>query len=435
MTQATVPARCRALLIAAPSSGSGKTSVTAALARMLVKDGLRVRVFKTGPDFLDPMVLEVASGAPVYQLDLWMVGEQECARLLYEAAAEADVLLVEGVMGLYDGDPSSADLAVRFGVPVAVVIDASAMAQTFAAVAQGLMRFRPLPVAGVIANRIAGERHGAMLVDGLDPAIPMLGLLPRVPEAAFPERHLGLVQAREVGDLARRIDLLAEAWSPRPMPLPEPVAFAPVPRAALPKLLEGVRIAVARDRALAFIYHANIDLLTAMGATLHYFSIVDETPPASDAIYLPGGYPELHASDIAANAGMHAALRAHHAAGLPMLAECGGMMCLAEGMTLTDGTRHALVGLLSLEVTMQTRLAAIGLQEITLPEGTLRGHTFHYSKTETSLAPLARAVAKRAGTPGEAVFRSKRLTASYLHLYFPSNPAAAAAMFHPDANR
>ena len=185
--------------------------MTAALARRLVKDGQRVRVFKTGPDFLDPMVLELASGAPVYQLDLWMVGEQECARLLYEAAAQADVLLVEGVMGLYDGDPSSADLAVRFGLPVAAVIDASAMAQTFAAVAQGLLRFRPLPVAGVIANRIAGERHGAMLGEGLDPGIPMLGRLPRIAEAAFPERHLGLVQAREVGDLDRRIDLLAEA--------------------------------------------------------------------------------------------------------------------------------------------------------------------------------------------------------------------------------
>ena len=409
--------------------------MTAALARRLVKDGQRVRVFKTGPDFLDPMVLELASGAPVYQLDLWMVGEQECARLLYEAAAQADVLLVEGVMGLYDGDPSSADLAVRFGLPVAAVIDASAMAQTFAAVAQGLLRFRPLPVAGVIANRIAGERHGAMLGEGLDPGIPMLGRLPRIAEAAFPERHLGLVQAREVGDLDRRIDLLAEAWSPRSVPLPEPVEFAPVPRVAPPKLLEDVQIAVARDQALSFLYRANLDLLEAMGARLRYFSIVDDTPPACDAIYLPGGYPELHASAIAANAGMHAALHAHHEAGRPMLAECGGMMCLAEGMTLTDGTRHALCGLLPMEVAMQKRLAAIGLQEVTLPEGTLRGHTFHYSKTETPVAPLARAVAKRGGTPGEAVFRSKRLPASYLHLYFPSNPAATATMFHPDASR
>lgn len=423
------------MLISAPSSGSGKTSVTAALARRLVKDGQRVRVFKTGPDFLDPMVLEVASSAPVYQLDLWMVGEAECARLLYEAAVEADVLLVEGVMGLYDGDPSSADLAVRFGLPVAAVIDASAMAQTFAAVAQGLLHFRPLPVAGVIANRIAGERHGAMLGVGLDPGIPMLGRLPRVAEAAFPERHLGLVQAQEVGDLSRRIDLLAEAWSPRPVPLPEPVVFAPVPRVAPPTLLEGVRIAVARDQALSFLYRANLDLLMAMGARLSYFSILEDTPLACDAIYLPGGYPELHAGAIAANARMHTALRAHYDAEKPMLAECGGMMCLAEAMTLTDGTRHVMGGLLPLEVTMQKRLSAIGLQEITLPEGVLRGHTFHYSKTETALAPLARAVAKRGGTPGEAVYRARRLTASYLHLYFPSNPAAAAAMFLPDAGR
>jgi cobyrinic acid a,c-diamide synthase len=242
------PARCRALLISAPSSGSGKTTVTAALARRLVKDGQRVRVFKTGPDFLDPMLLEAASGAPVYQLDLWMVGEVECARLLHDAAREADVLLVEGVMGLYDGDPSSADLARHFGLPVAVVIDASAMAQTFAAIAEGLLRHRPLQVGGVIANRVASERHAAMLTEGMDSSISLLGTLPRMDDAAFPERHLGLVQAGEVGDLDRRIDALAEKWLPRPVPLPAPVEFASSGAApAPPRLLDGVHIAVARD--------------------------------------------------------------------------------------------------------------------------------------------------------------------------------------------
>lgn len=431
MTEDFSPARCRALMISAPSSGSGKTSVTAALARRLTKDGHRVRVFKTGPDFLDPMILETASGAPVHQLDLWMVGESECARLLYEGASQADVLLVEGVMGLYDGNPSSADLAQRFGLPVAVVIDASAMAQTFAAVAEGLLRHRPLAVAGVIANRIAGARHGDMLTVGMDPAIPLLGRLPRMAEAAFPERHLGLVQAREVGDLDRRIDLLAEAWTPQPVPLPAAVEFVPVARTIPPKLLAGVRIAVARDTALAFLYRANLDLLTAMGADLQFFSVLQGALPNCDAVYLPGGYPELHAPAIAANAGLRNALRAHFESGKPILAECGGMMCLGEGLTLTDGSRHAMAGLLPLEVAMQQRLAALGLQEVALPEGTLRGHTFHYSKSTTSMAPLARATAKRDGKPGEAVYRAKRLTASYVHLYFASNPAGAAALFLP----
>ena len=432
MMSAAAPARCRALLISAPSSGSGKTSVTAALARRLVEDGLRVRVFKTGPDFLDPMILEAASGAPVYQLDLWMTGEAECARLLYEAASQADVLLIEGVMGLYDGDPSSADLARRFGVSVAVVIDASAMAQTFAAVAEGLLRHRPNAIAGVIANRVASERHGDMLCEGLDPAIPLLGRLPRMNEAALPERHLGLVQAREVGDLDRRIDLLAHAWTPRPVPLPEPVEFLPVAHEAPPRLLKGERIAVAHDTALAFLYRANLDLLEAMGARIETFSVITGALPACDAVFLPGGYPELHAAAIAANTGLRVALRAHHDAGKPMLAECGGMMCLAEGLTLTDGTRHTMFGLLPLEVAMQKRLAALGLQEVTLPEGTLRGHTFHYSKSETALVPLVRAVAKRGGVPGEAVYREGRLTASYVHLYFASNPEAAARLFLPD---
>ena len=423
---------CRALLISAQSSGVGKTSVTAAFARRLVKDGLKVRVFKTGPDFLDPMVLEVASGAPVYQLDLWMVGEAECTRLISEAAAEADVILVEGVMGLYDGDPSSADLATFFGLQVAVVIDASAMAQTFAAVAQGLLRFKPLAIGGVIANRVASERHGAMLSEGLDPAIPMLGILPRMPEAALPERHLGLVQAAEVADLGRRIDLLADAWKPVPVPLPDPVSFKRQPKPAIESTLEGVRIAIARDRALAFLYRANVDLLIALGAKLEFFSVIDGSLPECDAVYLPGGYPELHATAISANARLRDALRKHHAAGKPILAECGGMMCLAEGLKLNDGPRYAMLGLLPMEVAMQKRLSAIGLQSVTLPEGELRGHTFHYSKMETALSPLARAVARRGGTPGEPVFREGRLTASYLHLYFASNPAATAALFLPD---
>lgn len=425
-------ARARALLISAPASGSGKTSVTAALARRLMKKGHRVRTFKVGPDFLDPMVLEVATRAPVYQLDLWMVGERECARRLYEAACEADVLLIEGVMGLYDGEPSSADLAERFALPVAVAIDASAMAQTFAALAYGLLRFRPLPVGGVIANRVASDRHAGMLTEALAADIPMLGMLPRLAEAVFPERHLGLVQAAEVADLDRRIELLAEAWKPDQVPLPPPSEFENVPREPPPPLLKNVRIAVAKDAALSFLYRANLELLEEMGAQLAYFSALESKPPACDALYLPGGYPELHAEKLAANKAMKAAVERLHQAGRPIVAECGGMMCLARGMALVDGTRHEMCGLLPMEISMQRRLAAIGLQEVKLPEGILRGHTFHYSRMASDLAPLAQASARREGAPGEAVYRVKRLTASYLHLYFPSNPSAAAALFHPD---
>ena len=203
---------CPALFIAAPASGQGKTTVTAALACHYRQCGLRVRVFKTGPDFLDPMLLERASGAPVYQLDLWMGGEAHCRQLLHTAAGEADLILVEGVMGLFDGERSSADLAQLFGIPILAVIDASAMAQTFGAIAHGLASYRPqLAFAGVLANRLAGARHCQMLADSLPPGLPFFGYLPRDADIALPERHLGLVQAAEIADLDRRIEQAARS--------------------------------------------------------------------------------------------------------------------------------------------------------------------------------------------------------------------------------
>lgn len=203
---------CPAVLIAAPASGQGKTTVTAALARLHRNQGRKVRVFKCGPDFLDPMILERASGAPVYQLDMWMVGEQESRRLLWEAAAEADLILIEGVMGLFDGTPSSADLARHFGVPVLAVIDGTAMAQTFGALALGLARYQPdLPFAGVLANRVGTLRHAQLLEGSLTEGLRWYGALSRETGIELPSRHLGLVQASELNDLDVRLDAAAEA--------------------------------------------------------------------------------------------------------------------------------------------------------------------------------------------------------------------------------
>jgi cobyrinic acid a,c-diamide synthase len=203
---------CPALLLAAPASGQGKTTVTAALARHHRDLGRRVRVFKTGPDFLDPMILERAAGAPVYQLDLWMGGEAHCRQLLYQAAGEADLILIEGVMGLFDGEPSSADLATLLGIPVLAIIDASHMAQTFGALAHGLASYRPgLPFAGVFANRVAGERHYQLLAESLPPGLTVQGWLPRDADIALPSRHLGLVQAGQIADLEARLDQAAAA--------------------------------------------------------------------------------------------------------------------------------------------------------------------------------------------------------------------------------
>ncbi|HUM92809.1 MAG TPA: cobyrinate a,c-diamide synthase, partial [Candidatus Competibacter sp.] len=250
-----MPATCPALLLSASASGQGKTTVTAGLARYHRNQGRKVRVFKTGPDFLDPMILERASGQPVYQLDLWMVGEHDSQALLYQAAQEADLILIEGVMGLFDGTPSSADLAALFGVPVLALINAHAMAQTFGAVAYGLAHYRPgLPFAGVLANRVAGPGHADLLAESLPPDLRYFGWLPRDGEIALPDRHLGLVQAAEIIDLETRLESIAARVARTELAkLPPPVSFPGTTLEPPAQLLKGVRIGIARDTAFAFL--------------------------------------------------------------------------------------------------------------------------------------------------------------------------------------
>lgn len=425
---------CPALLIAAPASGQGKTTVTAALARLHARQGRRVRVFKCGPDFLDPMILARASGHPVYQLDLWMIGEAESRRLLWEAAGEADLILIEGVMGLFDGSPSAADLARHFGVPVLGVINGAAMAQTFGALAVGLATYQPdLPFAGVLGNRVGSQRHSDLIRDSLPDWIRWYGALPRSAEVELPSRHLGLVQAEELADLDARLDAAADALAASAeVALPPAVAFAAPAAEPLEPWLEGVRIGVARDTSFAFLYQGNLDLLQRLGAELVFFSpLVDAELPAVDSLYLPGGYPELHLPQLAGNPAMAAAIRAHHQAGKPILAECGGMLYLLEALTDAAGQSAELLGLLPGRAVMQKRLVALALQEAALPEGTLRGHTFHHSLLESPEAPLVRGLCPNDKPVAEAVYRIGRLTASYIHFYLPSNPRAAAELLRP----
>ncbi|AEF21848.1 cobyrinate a,c-diamide synthase [Pseudomonas fulva] len=428
------PRQCPALVIAAPASGQGKTTVTAALARLHTRQGKRVRVFKCGPDFLDPMILSRASGNPVYQLDLWMVGEAESRRLLWEAAGEADLILIEGVMGLFDGSPSAADLARRFGVPVLGVIDGSAMAQTFGALAIGLASYQPdLPFSGVLGNRVNSGRHNDLIRDSLPASIRWYGSLPRSAAIELPSRHLGLVQAGELADLDTRLDTAADALEQTAtITLPPPVTFAAPSTEPLAPLLAGVSIGVAFDASFAFIYQANLDLLEQMGATLTFFSpLTDKALPDVDSLYLPGGYPELHLQALAANRPMIDAIKAHQQAGKPLLAECGGMLYLLESLSDVAGERVELAGLLPGSAQMQKRLVALALQSVELPEGVLRGHSYHHSRLESALLPLARGDCPNDKPVSEAVFRLERLTASYIHFYLPSNPPAAAALFRP----
>lgn len=427
------PRHCPALLISAPASGQGKTTVTAALARYYARQGRRVRVFKCGPDFIDPMFLEVASGHPVYQLDLWMVGEAECRRLLFEAAQRADLILIEGVMGLYDGMPSSADLAQAFGVPVLAVLDASAMAETFGALAQGLATFRPdIPFAGVLANRVASPGHAAMLKRSVPTSISYRGALFNDATVAFPDRHLGLVQAQEILDLGQKLEALADAVAATDLAkLVEPAAFTKGAPWEAPRDFEGARVGIARDAAFSFVYPANLDLLQAMGAELVFFSPLHDTAlPLVDSIYLPGGYPELHLGRLAENEAMKSALRQHVEANKPLLAECGGMLYLLDELVDHAGRGGQMCGILPGRARMQDRLTGLGCQSAEFAAGELRGHTFHHSQLETRMQP-SHLGKRQDGGAGEAVYRSQRVTASYLHWYLPSCPAAAVALLRP----
>ena len=456
---------CPAILVAAPASGQGKTTVACALARLHARQGRTVRAFKCGPDFLDPHWLALASGAPVHQLDLWMTGEGDCRSRLAAAASRADLIIVEGVMGLFDGNPSAADLAQRFDLPVLAVVDASAMAGTFGALAFGLQHFRPgLRWAGVLANRVASERHADMLRDGLREPEHWLGAVMHDPAMSLPERHLGLTVASEVIDAMQRLDAAADALAATPLgqmslaqlsrwdvqfqgapseagSLVTAMPDAPKSGAAAGPLgllgplgpLSGTTVAIARDAAFCFIYAANLDCLQALGARLVFFSpLADAGLPACDAVWLPGGYPELNVARLAGNSAMRDSLAAHVAQHKPVWAECGGMMVLFDQITLVDGTVHAQWGLLPGKVTMQKRLAALGPQQLSWDGNTLRGHTFHYSTCATPLQPVGRTA--RPGTApasaaGEALFELGSVRASYFHAWFASSAQATAALF------
>lgn len=426
---------CPALFISAPGSNHGKTTVTAALARLHAQAGRNVRVFKAGPDFLDPMIHARASGHPVYQLDLWMAGEEQCRSMVAEAAQQADLILIEGVMGLFDGEPSSADLAVLLGVPVLAVINAAGTAQTLGAIARGLAQYRAgLPFAGVLANNLGSARHEEMVRQGMPRDIPYWGGVARSDSFTLPGRHLGLVQADEVLNLDQRLDSAAAVLAlTRLVELPPAVEFACLDREPqLPRLLQNVRIGVARDAAFSFIYPANLDLLVAMGAELHYFSpLHDHRLPDVDSIYLPGGYPEMHLTSLQDNHAMKDELHHHVKQGKPLYAECGGMLYLMESLADKTGSPAKMTGLLPGKGTMQSTLQGLGYQTAPMPGGDLRAHTFHYSAIDTPMVPVTCGTRLFNTSAGERIFRHEGIVATYLHCYFPSNPSAAAALFLP----
>jgi cobyrinic acid a,c-diamide synthase len=391
----------RGLIVAAPRSGSGKTTVTLGLLAALDRRGIAVRAAKAGPDYIDPAFHAAATGWPSVNLDSWAMAPARLEALAREACRTAEILVIEGVMGLFDGVPgppgrcgSTADLAARMRLPVLIVLDVSGQSQTAAAVARGIASHDPaVRVVGVVLNRVGGERHRRFVADAMAVCgLPVLGAIPRDATVGIPERHLGLVQAGEHADLADRLDRLA-AMAERHLDLDAIIeAAAPMalgdalPPPALPP--PGQRIALARDRAFSFVYPHVLDGWRGCGAEIVPFSpLADEAPPAGcDCCWLPGGYPELHAGALAAARRFHDGL-ARFAATRPVHGECGGYMVLGEVMEDADGAHHAMTGLLGHATSFAARELHLGYREARLlatgalgPAGAaIRGHEFHYA--------------------------------------------------------
>jgi len=397
------------LVVAAPRSGSGKTLITLGLLAALRRRGMVLAPAKTGPDYIDPAFLGLAAGREAVNLDPWAMGKDHLRALAAQHATGADCLVVEGVMGLFDGaadgQGSTADLAETLELPVIFVVDADRQSQSVAPLVSGFARWRPgVHIAGLILNRVATARHERMLISAVKATgIPLLGAIPRRPDLAIPERHLGLVLPGEMGGFTPFLDAAAQTVGDYvdldallALAAPAPLADA-VPQ-SLPPL--GQRIAIARDAAFAFLYPHLLDGWRGQGAELSFFSPLADEPPApdADAVFLPGGYPELHGPALAAATRFHDGLRAARDRDALIYGECGGFMALGEALVDKQGASHAMAGLLPVTTRIDRPKRVLGyrrlLHESALPwPAGLNGHEFHYSSAkQTGLPPLFEAL-------------------------------------------
>lgn len=429
--------QCLATLIAGPSSGQGKTIFCAALARQLRNQGKQVQVFKLGPDYLDPTIHEKASGQPVYNIDLWIMGEQHCRALLAKAAAENDVIVVESVMGLHDNQPSNAQLARLFNLPVTLILDVGKFAQTAAAIVSGLARYDVgVNVVAVVGNKVGSGNHHSLMQQAIGDLYA--GSLRRDSRFEIAERHLGLVQAGDIENLDKQLDQAAAALDEFEIsvPLTNVVFSSPdlsVKKGEISRLLEGKTIAIAKDAAFSFIYPMNKQVLENAGAKLVYFSpLNNDALPMCDALWLPGGYPELHIKTLSESTQTQSSIQSHHLKNKPTLAECGGMMYLCNSITNTVGGSGKTCGILDANCEMKTRFQSVGLQAVNYGQGEIRGHSFHHSKIVPGIRSDLTSelcATRQNGTQGEVVYRVGNTTLSYMHHYFASNIAASSSLF------
>ncbi len=448
----------KGLLVSGAASGVGKTTVALAIMAALRRRGLTVQPFKCGPDFLDAGHHTRIAGRVSRNLDTWMLSEEANRSVLRNAARGADVLVAEGMMGLFDGKSggseagSSAEIAKLLKLPVLLVLDASKCARSIAAVVLGFEKFDPaLRLAGVILNRVAGERHYDMLREAITSSCntKILGWLPREPAIAIPERHLGLQSAIEQNDADQdaainRLAVLAETYLNLDEILEltcglsigedESIASSPISKQ------EAVRIGVASDLAFSFYYEDNLDLLRHHGAeTIPFSPLQDRSLPSNlDALYFGGGYPELHAKKLSGNFQMLQKVHAFAASGRPVYAECGGMMYLAQTLISADGTSFPMAGVLPLSTQMTEKLVQFGYVTVEFVadcllglQGTLvRGHSFHHSRiaAQGQIEKKFRVLYSLSQNEEFEGFQQNNVLASYIHLHFRSNPNLAQSL-------
>lgn len=440
-------------LVAGTSSGVGKTTVSLALLAAMRRRGIRVQPFKGGPDFLDTGHHTRIAGRTARNLDTWMLSPEANLNVVGKAANDADAILVEGMMGLFDGKSgdsdlgSSAEIAKLLKLPVVLVLDAGKSARSLAAVVLGFEMFDPdLPLAGVILNRVASERHYKLLESAITGSCrtPTLGWLPRDASITIPERHLGLRTAEEsagIVSVGQELETFAEL-AEKHLDLDRVLALQcglDVYAARTQRVPAGVpvRIGVAHDRAFSFYYEDNLDLLREGGATIVHFSPLNdaEVPADLDALYLGGGYPELHAEKLSSNASMLQSLRAFAASGRPVYAECGGMIYLAASLVTDDGTKHVMADVLPFAMKMTGKLVQFGYVTVELTRACLlgpaglvvRGHSFHYSRFTDEPRATTNYHVQYSLSGKEEVegFSFGNVLASYIHLHFRANPTVA----------
>ena len=414
-----------AFLVAAPSSNSGKTVVTLGLIQALKNRCLKVQPFKCGPDYIDPLHHSLVAGQPSYNLDTWMASRAHVKSVFYDALSRADVAVVEGVMGLFDGankdEGSAADITRLLAIPVVLVVDAKAMAYSAAPLLYGFANFdKRINVAGVIFNRVSGDSHYSFLKQAAaDAGVKSFGYLPRDARLSIESRHLGLHMPNEsntntVNVAASLLEKYTDVEA-----LLQLTTTCSKPHTPLKCSRKKLKIAVANDAAFCFNYSANIDRLKELGELSFFSPLTDTQLPQADLIWLPGGYPELHLQALSDNKTMHQQLRIHVENGKALIAECGGMMYL--GQTLTDklGATFAMAGVLDCSTTLADMKLHLGYREIHLNKLSYRAHEFHYSafSHRGKHCSNSHVVSARKKVVDMPILKYKNVWASYAHLY------------------